>query len=656
MLRLALLLLLFPIGASALESPPATSTHTTATLVTEADTTAPNRPLRIGLNLQIQPGWHTYWQNPGDAGAPPTIDITGATAGPIAYPTPQMLKDGPFTSYAYTGHVLLPLTLAPSPGPRHITAHATWLVCAQLCVPEEATFTLDIPAGTGAPGAQASLFADADANTPRPNPFPVTLNADGTLSLRAPNLTPRAALFIPAEPGLFDQGAHQALATTASGLTLHLTPVQKLAADKPVAGVLQLTDQSGRTEALAIQATPSTAPHTLKLADALLLAFLGGLILNLMPCVLPVLAIKAMALARLSGAARGHIRREAAYYTAGVLAAFATIGALTLAVGAAGGSAGWGVQFQSAAFTAAMAWLMLGVALNFAGVFEIGTNVAGVGQGLAQRGSFFTGLLAVVVATPCTAPFMATALAAAVALPPAEGMAIFLALGLGLATPYALLAIIPSVARLLPRPGAWMARLQRVLALPMLATAGWMAWVVLQQAGAVGLAATLLGAALLTAAAIAWGRMQHGAPAWRMPAFGALAACALVLAFIALRPQSAGAMALAPGAEKFTPTRLAELRARHRPVLVDMSAAWCITCLVNERLALTPARVRDAMRKHDVTYMVGDWTRQDPAITAFLAEYGRNGVPLYVYFPADGSATVLPQILTEAEILGRIGA
>jgi thiol:disulfide interchange protein DsbD len=655
-LLLPLLAALLPVAAHALESPPATSTHSTATLVSEADTAAPNRPLRIGLNLKIQPGWHTYWQNPGDAGAAPTIDITGATAGPIAYPTPQMLKDGPFTSYAYTGHVLLPLTLSPAAGPRHLTAHATWLVCAQLCVPEEATFTLDIPPGNGAPGAQAPLFIEADSNTPRPNPFPVSLRADGTLSLHAPNLAPRAALFLPAEPGLFDQGARQAFSTDASGLTLHLKPVQTLAADKPVAGVLQLTDQSGRAEALQIEATPSPARHAVAWSDALLLAFLGGLILNLMPCVLPVLAIKAMALARLSGAARLHIRREAASYTAGVLAAFATIGALTLAVGAAGGSAGWGVQFQSAAFTAAMAWLMLGVALNFAGVFEIGTNVAGVGQGLAQRGSFFTGLLAVVVATPCTAPFMATALAAAVALPPAEGMAIFLALGLGLATPYAMLAVIPGVARLLPRPGAWMARLQRLLALPMVATAGWMAWVVLQQAGAVGLAATLVGAALLTAAAIAWGRMQHGAAAWRVPALGALAACALVLAFIALRPQSAGAMALGPGAERFTASRLAELRARHRPVLVDMSAAWCITCLVNERLALSPAAVRDALRKHDVTYLVGDWTRQDPAITAFLAEYGRNGVPLYVYFPADGQPVVLPQILTEAEVLGRIGA
>jgi thiol:disulfide interchange protein DsbD len=290
------------------------------------------------------------------------------------------------------------------------------------------------------------------------------------------------------------------------------------------------------------------------------------------------------------------------------------------------------------------------------GLFEIGAGAAGIGQGLAARGSFFTGLLAVVVATPCTAPFMATALAAAVALPPVSGMAVFLALGTGLAAPYGVLAVAPGLARLLPRPGAWMERMKHVLSLPMFATAAWMAWVVLQQAGPAGLAATLTGAALLALAAFAWGRTQRGRAAWRLPTFGALAACALVLALVAARAPSAGAMSLAPGAESFTPARLADLRARHQPVLVDMSAAWCITCLVNERVALSPPRVKDAFARQHVAYLVGDWTRQDPDITAFLHEYGRNGVPLYVYFPADGPPAVLPQILTEAEILGRIGA
>jgi thiol:disulfide interchange protein DsbD len=659
MIRLLLGLLLLPAAAQALESAPVASTHTRAVLVSEADSVAAGRPVRIGLDLTIQPGWHTYWANPGDAGAPPTLDVTGAQAGPIAYPTPQKLQDGPFTSYAYTRHVLLPVTVTPGAGPLHLTAHATWLVCEKLCVPEDGQFTLDLPAGAGAPGAQAALFAAHDTDTPRENPFPASIAADGTLRLRGPDLAPTSVLFMPADPGVIDQGAPQPFTSEPSGLAIHLKPVEKLDPSKPLAGVLLLTDRSGRTEALQIaagNAGAARAPARTGLAEALLLAFLGGLVLNLMPCVLPVLAIKALALARLSGAARGQIRREAALYTLGVVSTFAAIGAITLAVGAAGGAAGWGVQFQSAAFTTAMAWLMLGVALNFAGLFEIGAGAAGIGQGLAERGSFFTGLLAVLVATPCTAPFMATALAAAVALPPLDGMAIFLALGLGLAAPYGLLAVAPSLARLLPRPGAWMDRLKHVLALPMFATAAWMSWVVWQQAGVAGLAAVVAGGALLTLAAFAWGRTQRGGAAWRLPAFGALAACGLVLAMIALRAPAAGAMALAPGAEAFTPARLADLRAQHRPVLVDMSAAWCITCLVNERLALSPPRVRDAFARQHVAYLVGDWTRQDPAITAFLHEYGRNGVPLYVYFPADGPPAVLPQILTESEILGRIGA
>jgi thiol:disulfide interchange protein DsbD len=658
MIRLLLALLLLPASAQAAESAKLITAHTTALLVSEADSAAAGHPLRVGLDLTLQPGWHTYWSNPGDAGAAPTLDITGAPAGPIAYPTPQRLQDGPFTGFAYTNHVLLPVTVTPGPGPLHLTAHATWLVCALQCVPEDGQFTLDLPPGSGAPGAQAALFAAADAGSPRANPFPVHLTADGTLSLHAPRLSPTSVQFFPAEPGVIDQGATPSFRTGPHGLTIQLKPLKPLDTTKPFEGVLQLTDQGGQTEALSIAATPGgAAPKAAEtgLAEALLLAFLGGLVLNLMPCVMPVLAMKAMALAKLSGAARQHVRREAALYTGGVVSAFVAIGAVTLVVGALGGGGGWGVQFQSAAFTMAMAWLMLGVGLNFAGVFEIGAGAQGIGQGLAARGSFFTGLLAVVVATPCTAPFMATALAAAVALPPAAGMAVFVALGLGLAAPYGVLALAPGLARLLPRPGAWMDWLKRVLALPMLATAGWMAWVVTQQAGGIGLFATVAGAVLLTGAAFAWGRMQRGAAAWRGPAIGALAGCVVVLALVAARAPSAGAMTLAPGAEAFSPARLAALRAAHRPVLVDMSAAWCITCLVNEKLALSPPAVKAAFARHDVAYLVGDWTRRDPDVTAFLRDYGRNGVPLYVYFPAEGAPVVLPQILTVGEVLGHVG-
>jgi thiol:disulfide interchange protein DsbD len=309
-------LIALPCSGHALESPPVKSDHTTASLVSAADSFAPGKALRLGLRLNIQPGWHTYWENPGDAGAPPTLDVTGAAAGPIQYPTPLHTTDGPFTSFVYLNQVLLPVTVTPPGGtaPLHLRAHATWLVCEKVCVPEDASFTLDLPRGSGAPGADAGAFTATDAASPRPSPFAAHFAGDGTLRLDAPGVTPKALYFFPAEAGLIDQGAPQPFTVDASGLTVHLKPLKVLDTGKPLAGVLTLTDQGGQSEALAVRAvagTAATATAAPGLLKALGLAFLGGLILNLMPCVLPVLAMKALALARLGGAARAKIRAEA---------------------------------------------------------------------------------------------------------------------------------------------------------------------------------------------------------------------------------------------------------------------------------------------------------------------------------------------------------
>ena len=446
--------------ALAMESAAFTTARDSVSLVSEADSVAAGKPARLGLRFVLQPGWHTYWSNPGDAGAPPEIEVTGASAGPIVYPAPERLRDGIFTSYAYTGTVVLPFSAAPSGGPGlSVSVHATWLVCATICVPEETVFELALPAGDGAPGAQSALFAEADGRTPRASPFPAHVTADGVLWLAARHFPARSALFFPAEAGVIDQGAPQVLRLRPDRLELVLKRVKP--GPKILDGILVLTDAGGQVERLAIHATvasPAASPGDASpgLAQALLLAFAGGLILNLMPCVLPVLAMKALALARLSGAARTHVRREAATYTAGVVTAFLLVGGAMLVARSLGGDAGWGIQFQSATFTGGMAMLLLAIGLNLSGVFEVGASWAGAGQQLAARGAFFTGLLAVVVATPCTAPFMGAALAAALALPPAAGMLVFVTLGLGLAAPYALLALSPAAAGLLPRPGAWM--------------------------------------------------------------------------------------------------------------------------------------------------------------------------------------------------------
>jgi len=650
--------LIFSAQARALETQGVTTARDTASLVSESDTFQAGKPVRVGLLLKLAPGWHTYWSNPGDAGAPPTLDITGAKASPIAFPAPEVLTDGPFTSYAYTGDVLLPVTVTPSAGTNAliVDAAASWLVCAKICVPEDAKFHLEIPAGNGAPGPQAPLFVAADARTPRPSPFAAHVTGDGVLWLAA-NLPAREAKFFPAEAGVIDQGTPQTLHVGDTTTTLTLKPV------KPplngLSGVLSVTDRGGQTEFLNIDAdaqplpSGATRPAAPGLLRILLLAFAGGLILNLMPCVLPVLAIKALSLARLSGSARGHVRRSALMYTLGVLVAFCTIGAVTFIARAAGGGVGWGVQFQSAAFTTAMAWLLLAIGLNLSGVFEFGASLAGTGQGLASRGSFFTGLLAVVVATPCTAPFMGAALAAALVMPPATGMLIFVALGLGLAAPYAALALSPGVARLLPRPGAWMEVLKYLLAFPMYGAGLWMVWIASQQVSPQGLAAIFLSLLLIGFAAWAYGYAQRQG---RVRVLGGAAALAILASIACLfglgvPANTAHAGIASDGSEPYSATRLAALRAAHRPVLVDMSAAWCVTCLVNERIALDPAAVRAAFVRHNVAYLKGDWTRQDAAITAFLREHDRSGVPLYVYYPAAGDPQILPQILTQQAII-----
>jgi thiol:disulfide interchange protein DsbD len=655
--QLAVLAVLLPAVAQAAESAVVTDSHSAASLVSEADSVAQGRALRVGLRLKIAPGWHTYWVNPGDAGDVASLALAGVQAGGLAFPAPARVVDGGFTSFVLTGEVVLPAVVArPGPGPLHLAAHATWLVCAKVCVPQEAQFALDLPAGNGTPGADAGLFRAADAAVPRVSPFGATVSRDGVLRLEAPGVAPKDVWFFPSEPGVIDHGAAQPFAVDAGGVTIHLKPLKPLAGR--LAGVLELVDQGGRMEALqvsaalgAVAAPVSAAPG---LARVLGLAFLGGLILNLMPCVLPVLAMKALALSRLSGAARGRIRAEAGLYTAGVMVAFAAIGAVTLAARAAGGDGSWGAQFQSPLFAGAMAWLMLAIGLNFSGLYEIGVGLTGVGGGLAARSSFFTGLLAVVLATPCTAPFMATALAATLVLPPAAGMAVFLALGAGLAAPYAMLAAAPGLAGMLPRPGAWMVRLKQALALPMYAAAAWLGWVVWHQAGGEGLAAVAVGGALVVVAAVLWGRHQV-AGAGRVPALGAVLAAVMVLGVLGVRAPQAAPMQLAAGSEPYSAARLAALRAAHRPVLVDMSAAWCITCLVNERVALSPGAVRAAFARHGVAYLVGDWTRRDAGVTAYLRSFGRDGVPLYVYYPAEGEPVVLPQILTAADVLDRVG-
>ena len=647
--------------AAALESALVTSDRVTASLVSDTDAVRRGEALHLGLRLRIKAGWHTYWKNPGDAGAPPELTLTlpaGVTATGIAWPAPLRLPEGPLMTYGYRNEVILPVVVTPADGALTVEASATWLVCEKICVPEEGRFRLSIPHGAPSPSAEAPLLLASLARQPRPSPFAAQIAPDGTLSLSGRELsgvTVRDAWFLPSEAGLVDQADD---ASVRDGRVLiPLKPTSGFMPASPLEGVVVLRDPGGQESYFSVTAAPGgeAAPGG-ALWQTLLLAMLGGLILNLMPCVFPVLALKAMGLVRLSGDKTGAVRSHALSYSAGVLVAFGGLGAVLLAVRAAGGAAGWGFQFQSPVFVLVVAWVLFAVGLNMSGVFQFGGGVAGAGQGLAGKGghagSFFTGLLAVVVATPCTAPFMGAAIAAALSGPPVQAMAIFLAMGLGLALPYALIALAPSLAGLLPRPGAWMAVLKSALAFPMYGAAAWLVWVVSIEAGPGGVLAALAGGVLLGFAAWSHGVAQgSGRRLGSVVAAAAVLGAALLLTNVGGLPP-AGAAALD---EPFTPARLSALRAEGRPVFVNMTAAWCVTCLVNERVALSPTAVRLAFAEHHVAYLKGDWTRGDPAITAFLRNYARDGVPLYVLYPAgDVPPVVLPQILTEAEVLAQL--
>jgi thiol:disulfide interchange protein DsbD len=471
------------------------------------------------------------------------------------------------------------------------------------------------------------------------------------------------AWFIPAVAGIIEDAAPQLLSTGPDGMTLSLKPGPAFKPTADLDGVLAVRDRSGQETDVTVSAMPGAPPEAFAMpfAQVLGFAFLGGLILNLMPCVFPVLAMKALGLA--AGAAHGRMRAHAVSYTAGVLLAFGTLGGTLLAARAAGSATGWGFQFASPVFVAAMAWLLFGVGLNLSGVFEIGSRLAGAGQRLAGRGghsgSFFTGVLAVLVATPCTAPFMGVAIAVALAAPPAETIVVFLAMGLGLAAPYALFAAVPALGRLVPAPGRWMDRLRQGLAFPMYAASAWLVWVISQEAGPAGVLGAVAGMVLLGFAAWTIGVAQQETGRPRRLA-QAVAAASFLVALAVL-----GGIDAAPpaplqreaDAEGYSAARLAALHAEGRPVFVNMTAAWCVTCLVNERLAIATTPVREAFATHHVAYLKGDWTRQSASITMFLREHGRDGVPLYVYFPpGDQPPHVLPQILTEQTVLHVIGA
>lgn len=673
-----LALLAAPLLAFAAPQEAATE-HVQARLVSSQAAVAPGQRFTVALQQDIKPHWHTYWLNPGDSGQATSIDWQGAEAGPIQWPTPSIQAIGPLVNYGYEGRPALLVELGvpadAKPGSRFKpTAEVRWLVCKDVCIPEQVTLGLDLPvAAQPKAGDDAALVEEWRGAIPQPAPFAVKLAAAPQgMRLSGPQAGVSKAYFFADTWGAIAHSAPQGLKAEAGGWALDLPAGDEpVKAGQPLSGVLVLTTAEGEqawtvsapmpegagtgpgpADLTAPAAEEAPAPvNDLGLLPALALALVGGLILNLMPCVFPVLSIKALALVN-----QGNHRAEGLAYTAGVLLSFAALAAVLIALRAGGQQVGWGFQFHSPVFVLVVAYLLFLVGLNLSGLFDVGGGFTGIGSGLAARqglaGSFFTGVLAAVVATPCTAPFMGAALAFALAQPAVVMLAVFLALGLGLALPFLVLAFWPAAQRWLPRPGAWMDTFKQFLAFPMYAAVVWLLWVLAQQAGPDGVALALGGLVLIGFGL--WWRRASGASALGTAA--ALAGVALALGLSAwVRPADATASVSAASYEPYSAERLAELRGQNKPVFVNMTAAWCISCLVNERVALSRPEVGEAFAKAGITYLKGDWTREDPKITAVLKAHGRSGVPLYLYYaPGAAEAQVLPQILTPGLVIEAI--
>ena len=695
---LTTVLLLFALSPGG-SANPIRSDHIEVELIAETVSVQPGTAFWVALRLNTDEHWHTYWRNPGDSGLATTIEWqlpAGASVSGIHWPYPQRFSVQNIASFGYGSEGFLMAAIRPPsywPGGDTfpITARASWLVCNDICIPGRAELSLNLPITTAPPALDLrwrNAFKSARARIPIVDGQWQTAftEQDGQVYLQ---IEARRPVFAAAKSIEFFPGARNVVANSAQPELIWDNDILRLkqarsaeweAMPARLGGVVVVTTATKAT-AYRISAAPGLevvpalfdktaqthGPSTQDLLIMGLLAMAGGLLLNLMPCVFPVISLKAISLVETVHNSHHAQRMHGVAYTLGAMVFFTLVAGVLILLRASGSTIGWGFQLQSPWFVALLAYLLFVLGLSFSGFLELGSRFMGIGDSLASRpdhvGSFFTGALAAVVASPCTAPFMGTAIAFALAQPSLSTLVVFAALGFGMALPFLLIAFIPPLANVLPKPGAWMMIFKQMMAFPLYLTAVWLLWVLGRQTSATGMAAVLVGMVLLMFGLWTWQLRQKAKGRWHDVCVGITVATLLATFLIVqsplltaskpgtLRPadHTGGGLAWQP----YDAEQLAKLRAEATPVFVNMTADWCISCIANERVSLSFPTVKQAFKDNNIVPMKGDWTNRDPEITRVLERFGRNGVPLYVFYPASSNAEpiVLAQLLTPMYLL-----
>ena len=684
----AIVVAMLAFSASTARAAPLVKTeHVEAELVTDRATAQPGKPMLVGLKLRMEPHWHTYWKNPGDSGLPTKIQWVlpeGWKAGDIQWPYPQPLAVGPLMNYGYEDEVVLLTEIVPppsaKPGAAPLKARAEWLVCKDICIPEKGDLDMALMVAL----TEAPLNPRWQAHIDRArNMLPVDARGwtyasamQGTslvVRLTAPEgmSPPAKATFFPERENLIEPAAPQKITREGRSLRVEMKLVEPVAAGvQTVKGVAVAEGGwpgTGNRKAINVSAPLQSSIPIAGAAvtssgptlAALAFAFVGGLLLNLMPCVFPVLGIKLMGFVEHAHGDPRALRVQGAMFAAGTLVSFVALAGLMLALRAGGTQLGWGFQLQSPVVVMLLAALFLVLALNLSGVFEWGAFAQSMTSNLSARGrnadAFLSGVLATIVATPCTAPLMGAAVGFTLTQSAALSLAVFAMIGVGMAAPVLLLAFFPQLLKRLPKPGAWMETFKQVLAFPLYATVAWLAWVLGAQAGNDAVLALLAGLVLIAMGAWMYGRWEHGHGAWRSALAAIFAGLGLIVAWPGASLPMVAASAPRAGElpwQAWSPEKVRSLTAAGRPVFVDFTAAWCVTCQVNKRISLHNGEVMRAFAARGVVPLKADWTRQDPRITQALAELGRNAVPVYALYPPGAQAPrLLPEVLTPSLVL-----